>query len=1064
MATATRPFVTLNVAVTRTLKFLVPASMYALRGTRSTLAVTSHSVNSDSIPVLQLWTSASSGALHADASRSAASGIRFIRELYPARLAAVGGLRRWDLVYDPPVAFDLSKRLAAAAALALVALPARGLDGQRLVTQHVITNWQAQQGLPQNGVAALARTPDGYLWVGTQDGLARFDGISFTVFDRASTTALRHSMIACLRVDRAGRLWIGTRRGLVSYAGGAFSPYGPESGLPDDRVSSLWEDRGGRLWVGTLGAGLFRREGERFVPVSGLSGKRIRSLAEDGAGALWVASEAGLGRVSAEGVTNLTVRDGLADDNGFEVLVDHEGRLWFGAEGGLSRRRDDGGFDRFGTREGLARIRVMAEDREGNLWIGTEDAGLARLAGGRLSTLAKRDGLPSDSIGALLADAEGTLWVGTNDGGLVRMIDGPLTTFGEREGLPTDFASTVTEARDGALWIGTFGGGVARLDPSGAVRTWSTREGLASARVTSVAEDAAGRMWVGTYGGGLAWIDGDRIRRLDGLPSDDVDALLPARGGGLWIGFNGGGLVRRDADGRLTRWNRRDGLPDDYVQALYEDREGALWVGMANGLARLREGRIESWTTATGLPAPSILSFAESPDGSLWMGTAGDGLIRLRGGAFDPLTTRGGLPNDGIFAMLTDDAGHVWMSSNRGVFRTTFAALDAAVTGERLAPALFGVEDGMRSVEGYGGTQPCAARTREGRLLFAGIRGLVTADPRWRPPTAPPTPVLVEGVQASVPVERAPDGTRLDAGARAVEIRYAGLALRAPDRLRFRYLLAGYDADWVEAGSRRIAYYPRLPGGRYVFHVATSDAQGGPTEAREAIVVAPAWHERWSVRGLFAALAGALLLGIHRLRTWRLRQRQRELQRQVDEQTVALRTANESLERLAAVDGLTGIANRRTFDETLAREWLDHRRRGAPLALVLGDVDHFKAYNDACGHPAGDDVLRQVAAVLSGSGRRATDLAARYGGEEFALLMRDTTASGALAMAREVLDALRTIEIPHPRSSAAAHVTLSLGVATRVPADGLEPGDLLRAADAALYRAKAEGRDRAVEG
>jgi diguanylate cyclase (GGDEF)-like protein len=966
------------------------------------------------------------------------------------------------------VAFALSKRLATAGALALLALPVRALDGQRLVTQHLITNWQAQQGLPQNGVAALARTPDGYLWVGTQDGLARFDGVSFTVFDRANTTALRHSMIACLRVDRAGRLWIGTRRGLVSYAGGVFSPYGPESGLPDDRVSSLSEDRGGRLFVGTLGAGLFRREGERFVPVGGLTGKRIRALAEDGAGAIWVASEAGLGRITAEGVTNLTVRDGLAGDNGFDVLVDREGRLWFGAEGGLSRRRDDGGFDRFGAPEGLAntRIRVMAEDREGNLWIGTEDGGLARLTGGRFSALARRNGFPSDSIGALLPDAEGTLWVGTNDGGLVRMIDGPLTTFGEREGLPMDVASTMTEARDGALWIGTFGG-VVRLDPSGALRTWSTRNGLASDRVTGVAEDASGRMWIGTYGGGLASLDGDRVhpvRRQDGLPSDNVDALLPARAGGLWIGFGGGGLARRDASGRLTRWSRSDGLPDDYVQALYEDREGALWVGMANGLARLREGRFESWTTATGLPAPSILSFAEGPDGALWMGTAGDGLIRFEGGRFHQLTTRDGLPNDGIFAILTDDAGGVWMSSNRGIFRTAFAALDAAVRGERLAPTLFGVEDGMRSAEGYGGTQPCGARTRDGRLLFAGIRGLVTADPRWRPPTAPPPPVHVEGVQAAVRVERAADGVRLGAGARAVEIRYAALGLRAPERLRFRYLLEGYDADWVEAGSRRVAYYPRLPGGRYVFRVATADAQDGGTEAHEAIDVAPAWHERWSVRCLFVALATALLLGVHRLRTWRLRLRQRELQRQVDDQTVALRAANESLERLASVDGLTGIANRRTFDETLAREWLDHRRRGAPLALVLGDVDHFKAFNDACGHPAGDDVLRQVAGVLAGGGRRATDLPARYGGEEFALLMRDTTASGALAMAREILDALRARGIPHPRSSAAAHVTLSLGVAARVPSVGLEPADLLRAADAALYRAKAEGRDRAVEG
>jgi diguanylate cyclase (GGDEF)-like protein len=369
----------------------------------------------------------------------------------------------------------------------------------------------------------------------------------------------------------------------------------------------------------------------------------------------------------------------------------------------------------------------------------------------------------------------------------------------------------------------------------------------------------------------------------------------------------------------------------------------------------------------------------------------------------------------------------------------------------------------MRSAEGYGGSQPCGWKSRDGRLWFAGIRGLVMADPRWKAPVTPLPPVLVETVRDARGSHPGNAPVGLGPGARSVEIQYAGLGLRAPGRLRYRYQLEGYDSDWVDAGPRRTAYYPRLPGGGYVFRVASIDADGRQApEARLTLVVEPAWHERSLVRGLLAGLAVLAGFGLHQLRTWRLRVRQVELRKQVAEQTVALRQANQELERLAAVDGLTGIPNRRILDEALAREWQDHRRRGASLALILCDIDHFKAYNDTQGHPAGDATLRRVAQVLASQCRRATDLAARYGGEEFALLLPDTTTPAALALAEQLLAAVRALALPHPASSAADHVTLSLGVAALVPSPDTTTADLLRQADECLYRAKHAGRNRAV--
>jgi diguanylate cyclase (GGDEF)-like protein len=1000
------------------------------------------------------------------------------------------------------------------------AAPAVALDPDRLLTQYLRTVWQAEQGLPQSSVIALARTPDGYLWLGTQEGLVRFDGVRTVVFDRATAPALPHAMVFSLLVDRSDRLWVGTRRGLAWYEGGELRAVPPDAGLPDTRVSSLLEDAHGTLWVGTLGEGLYRADGGRFVAVAAeaVPGRRVRSLAEDGDGALWVATEAGLVRLDAGGATVFGTEDGIAGADLFDLLVDRQGRLWVGAETGLGRRRADGDWDLLTTADGLSsdRVRALAEDAEGNLWIGTEDGGLNRLAGGAFTVLNAARGLPVDSVQEVLADEEGNLWIGTSGGGLVRLQDGRFATFGVDEGVAAPVVRSIAETADGALWIG--GGGLSRFS-GGETRTWTTAQGLTSDIVTSLVEDQGSTLWVGTFGGGLLrwdvarWQDGpvEVVRAGAGLPSDNVNALLAARDGALWVGTDNAGLVRlagsvsatdHRTDG-ATHFTTTDGLPGDSIQALYESRDGTLWVGTSEGLARLAgdpgDYTVEAWTTADGLPAPSLLAFHEAADGALWIGTAGDGLVRFASGRFEQLTVRQGLPNDAILALLDDGAGGLWGSTNRGIFRTTLVELEAALAGRRLVPQVFGIADGMRSEEGYGGTQPSALRDRRGRLWFATVRGAAVVDPRWRPPVAPTPTLLVESVAAAgVVLSHAPgsdasgapssggssaasnvasgalssgssstpssDPVRLPARARAVEIRYTATALRAPQRLRFRYRLEGHDEEWIDAGDRRTAFYSRLPGGEYTFRVTASlEGESAPLgEATTRLAVTPALHERSATRVGGVALLLAAAMGVHRLRTWRLRRRQHELEAIVDARTEELQQANSELERLAAVDGLTGIPNRRALDLALDRAWHEHRRRGAPLSFVLCDVDHFKTYNDTCGHPAGDAVLREVAATLAADCRRATDVAARYGGEEFAVLLPDTTVDDAASLAVSLLAAVRARRLPHPASPVADHVTMSVGVATVVPSGDLTPGDLTHRADEMLYRAKREGRNRVV--
>jgi diguanylate cyclase (GGDEF)-like protein len=959
--------------------------------------------------------------------------------------------------------------LALAVIAAVFGTPLQALDPTRAVTQYLRSSWQAEQGLPQNSVSAILRTRDGWLWAGTERGLVRFDGVRFTVFDRDNTPALPANGINAIHEDRDGRLWIGTSRGLVRRQGSVFERIDPAAG--DLRIASLLEDHAGRLWVGSLGNGLFEVKAEKLVALGAtipLPGRRIRALREAADGALWIATEAGIASLAAGRMTSLAVRDGLLDDSCFDLWPDADGTLWVGTDGGLQRYRQ-GVFTAFTAKQGLTsnRIRTLWRDRAGSLWIGTQGGGLDRLRrdGQTIEVLDTTRGLSSDVINAISEDGEGNLWLGSSGGGLIRLRDGKVATFGRAEGLPADIVYAIFEDRAGSLWFGMNTGGVARLR-GGALTVFDAADGLPSETVTSIAEDAAGTLWAGTYGGGLARFANERFTTpvaAGQLADPSVYALLPTRGGGLWVGTGGGGLDLLEA-GRVTHTTVADGLPGGFVQALLEDPAGALWIGTNEGLARLAGGRLTRWTTADGLADRSVLSLHLDAAGVLWIGTAGGGLSRFADGHFATVTSRQGLSDDTIGRILEDRSGRLWMSGDRGLSAVARSSLDDLLAGrrERVVPLHLGAGDGMRSAECYGGTQPAGIAGRDGRLWFPTIRGAVVLDPDHLPTNAAPPPVVIEAVLVDGRATPASDGLRLAPGSHSFELEYTALSLREPARTRFRYRLEGFDPAWTEAGARRTAYYTGLPHGDYRFQVIAANEDGVWNERGASLdfVVAPSLGETWWFRLLAAAALAAALYGTYRLRVWRLEARQRELEAVVDVRTRELSTANRELARLANLDGLTQIPNRRSFDEALHAAWADHRRRGAPLAVVLADVDFFKPYNDRCGHPAGDRALTAVAQALDRSIRRETDLAARYGGEEMVILLRDTDAAGATRVAENALAAVHALAISHPASDAAPILTLSIGVAAVVPTADVDPADLVAAADQALYRAKAEGRNR----
>ncbi len=969
----------------------------------------------------------------------------------------VGGVRltAGPSAYNGPM---LARLCSVLSALLLIASTAAALDPTRLASQSLLDAWQTEQGLPQSSVGAVQRTRDGYLWAGTEEGLVRFDGVRFKVFDRGNTAELPHSNVNALLEDRRGRLWIGTSRGLARYERGRFARIAAPAQL---RIATVFEDRSSGLWVGTLGDGLYRVDGDRIVAALGtIPGKRIRAIAEDRTGELWLATEAGLTAVKA--ARTFTKADGLADDNLFALWPEGDA-LWIGSDAGV-QSKSGATFTTVAPPAGisLSLVRAMWRDRAGGLWIGTQGNGLVRIRGAHIDARTRASGLPSNVVVALHEDIEGSLWLGTSGGGLVRLRDGKVATFSTAEGVPADMVFSVFEDRERAIWFGTRGGGVSRWK-DGAMQSWSTKDGLTSDDVVSVGQTSDGTLWIGTYGGGLLRRQNERwipLRKRDGLASDEIYALLGARDGSLWIGTGGAGLDHL-VDGTLTHLDEATGLPGGYVQALLEDRHGALWVGTNEGLSRIQNGRIKTWTTREGLPDPSVISLAEDGD-AIWIGTSGAGMARFAGEKFAVVTTRQGLHHDMIASILDDGHGRFWISSNHGIFSVDKQELHAVASGRRarLSSNVYGSADGMKSAECYGGSFPSGWRGSDGRLWFATIRGAVVVDPQQLHTNRFAPPVVIESIVA----DGRDVGTRttLEADTRRLEITYSGLSLADPSRVTFRYKLEGFDPQWIDAGNARVAHYTNVPHGRFRFLVMARNNDGvwNSQSAARSFEVAPHFYETWSFRIVALIALAALIFGVHRLRVWRLHERQRELEAVVTTRTRELHDANRELDRLARIDGLTRIANRRAFDEALEKSFADARRHGGSVALVLGDIDQFKKFNDSQGHQAGDETLQSVAAALAGVLRRETDLAARYGGEELVMLLPGTDAEQATHIAHSTVECVRALSIPHPASDVAPHVTISLGVAAMRPADGGHPEDLIALADAALYRAKTAGRDR----
>ena len=714
--------------------------------------------------------------------------------------------------------------------LLLCAGSAGGLDPGRSANEFARRAWQTDSGLPQNTVHSVAQTRDGYVWVATEEGLARFDGFSFRIYDRQNTPALKSNDVrALLAAGRAGDLWVCTASGVARLSGGEWQTFTTADGLASDNVASAYEDRSGTVWLATSG-GLSRYAEGRFTNFTakdGLEGGGVLAVAEDAEGNLWVGTDEGLSRFREGVFTTETTGDGPT--RGVTAVArGDDGRLWLGTSNGLSCLHE-GRLQIFTTREGLPndRITALRAERGGGLWVGTA-AGLARLRGGRFETFkGEGDGLSGGIILALFEDAEGSLWVGTESEGLTQLKERKFNTYTTREGLASDLVKSIYEDRAGGIWVGTYGGGLSLLK-DGTVRTYTTEQGLASNIVLSLAEGQDGALWVGTPDGLSRLRDGkfETYTSAEGLPHDFVRSIYEDRAGALWVGTRGG-LARLKGE-EFETYTTNEGLPDDFVGTIYEDANGVLWVGTLGGLSRFESGRFKTYTTRDGLSDNVVISIHGDAEGRLWIGTNGGGLNLFREGRFTSFTTRDGLPNDTVYRVLEDGRGRLWMSCNKGVFRLDKSELEEFAAGRTRAlnPVVYGTADGMRTRECSGGGHPSAWRGADGRLWFSTIKGVATVDPERLSTNEQPPPAVVEQVRIDgEAVEPGPD-LRLPPGKSRFDFYYAGLSFVAPEKVRYRYKLEGFDKDWVDGGDRRVAYYTNLGPGEYKFMVLACNNDG----------------------------------------------------------------------------------------------------------------------------------------------------------------------------------------------------------------------------------------------
>jgi signal transduction histidine kinase/ligand-binding sensor domain-containing protein len=855
---------------------------------------------------------------------------------------------------------------------------ASALDPSLDINQYAHKAWTVREGFFKGAVQAIAQTPDGYLWLGTEFGLLRFDGARTTPWEPPAGQRRPSSFVSKLLVSRDGRLWIGTNEGLASWKDGKLTPYPELAGL---FVESLLEDREGTIWVGAFGVPTGRlcaiqSSETRCYGEDGRFGSVVVSVHEDSRGTLWAGAAAGLWRWKPGPPQLYPMPDIM-----YAMTEDENGALLISMRGGI-RQLIDGKVEAHpvpGAGRQFNPTRLL-RDRNGGLWIGTSDSGLVHVHRGRADLFTQSDGLSGDHISSFFEDREGDIWVATTNG-LDRFRDFAIPTISVKQGLSNDGVLSVLAATDGSIWLGTLDGFNRWKD--GRVTIYRKGSSGLPGNVHSLFQDESGRIWVSTFSG-VAYFENGRFIPVSGVPGGIVHAIAGDRAGNLWIGNQDHGLLHLLGEKVVEQipWANL-GTKDIATTLLSDTVQGGLWIGFfQGGLEYFKDGQVRaSYSTADGLGQGRVAGLQLDGDGTLWAVTEG-GLSRLKNGRIATLTARNGLPCESAQWVMEDGDHAFWLGTACGLVRILRPELDAWVADPKrtIRTTVFDSSDGVRSHALPSGYNPGVAKSADGKIWFLPLEGVSVIDPRHLPFNQLPPPVRIEQITADRKTYEASSNLRLPPLVRDLELDYTALSLVEPEKNRFRVKLEGYDRDWQDVGNRRQAFYTSLPPRNYRFRVMASNNSGVWSEntAFFDFQIAPAYYQTGWFQTLFAAAFLALLWGLYR---YRLHQIAREfsvrLEERVGERTRIARDLHDTL--LQSFQGL--MLHLQVVDDLLpegkARLELEKTLDRADAAIAEGRTAVYDLRSSAT---TTNDLAQAVQAV-------GNELAAPNGAATFRLVV-----------------------------------------------------------------------------
>jgi diguanylate cyclase (GGDEF)-like protein len=949
--------------------------------------------------------------------------------------------------------------------------------------------WGIEHGLSQGTIPCMMQTPDGYIWLGTQESLSRFDGVRFVNFTSKNTPVLKSSWIQSMALSRAnnlllgtwrggiyelidgsfhplhhephpvfdqaiiyalvaaedGSIWAGTSEGLFSLRGGQIQRHTPEKGPPIETIRCLALARDGSLWIGTQDQGLWIFRDKRFQPVINTDchpGSMVWAMAPAGPDSLWI----GCGH----------------------TLLHHDGQAFTAHP--------------VPVRQATNQITCITQAQDGTVWLGMQNEGAWRFNRGVFTSVNAQDGLGSGLTQSVMEDREHNIWVGTNGTGVTQFVQNKIRVISREEGLSVKDIWTVMEADDGSLWIGTHGGGLNRY-LNGQITAFTMKDGLSSQHVTALHQSPRdGSLWIGTEDNGINHIRDDKITRYrlgSSLSENIIYAIHEQADGMMLIGTAAGIAFFRDGL-VVKRLTTQDGLTNNAVRELVPTRQtGELWVSADIGLNLIRDGRlVATYGKKEGLIEEALNGLYLDGDDHLWIGTYGGGIVHHHAGRFTIIGSESGLHNDVIYDIIEDDHGRLWMGSNRGIFAVIKADLLDFIAGRRsrITCIPLGIGDGLKALECNGGRQPSAWLTRSGLACFATMNGVAMLDTHGFKLDEPAPDVLFEQVRINNHPQPLAEHLSISPGKRNLDIDFTVPFFSAPEKIRIRYRLVPFEDEWQENQGIRQAHYTNIPQGQYRFELESSNRYGlwnkGGKPSTLSLHFRPFFYETWlyKILGLLLLLAFIAYL-IHR-RTRQLQKSKRLLETAVETRTRELKEAYAKMERLSLTDTLTCLFNRRYFHNIIDREVSmvirQYNRPTAPevsfaMGFLMIDIDHFKLINDQYGHLCGDHFLQMISKRFLET-LRNSDLIVRWGGEEFLVLSKENDFEGARLLCRRLLAAIN--QTPFLLDDHAINGSISIGFCP-FPVMSHNPDlftweDTVNLADQALYRAKHSGRNCAV--